>query len=172
MTTKTVTQKLLDAYSQMLERVKHSLDDLEERTAPAIYNAIESARKTAEELGELTQDEAEKVSMYLKRDLQDAGKFLNETGKELADWLAFDWQLIEERTWEAFLSVADKTKLAWFEFEKQLELGTRYATGEITSAGTLYCIHCTQALNFYKVTHIPPCPKCHSKVFIRGNPGQ
>lgn len=169
MSNKNTSEKLLTAYTHMLERVKGFLDNLDEQATPAIHKAIETARKTAVELGELTHEEAEKISLYLKRDLQDAGQFLKESGQELADWLVFDWQLIEERIWEAFLSVADQTQLAWLEFEQQLELGPRYTTGEITAMGTLYCVACSQPLHFYQIAHIPPCPKCHGTEFIRSH---
>lgn len=157
-TKETAGQKLAHAYTKMLERIKH---------AAVLEKAIESARKTAVELGELTQDEAEKVSMYLKRDLEDAGKYLAATGKELADWLAFDWRLIEERTWETFSAAADKTTLEWLALQQQLQLGPEYRTGEVTGIGTLCCVNCTEAIHFRQAAHIPPCPKCHHTAFIR-----
>lgn len=163
-----MTQHLIDGYRRMLERIQDSIHDWNENARIRSALAIDNAKKMAEELGELTREEAEKVSLYLKRDLQDASQYLQQTGKELASWLAFDWQLIEDRTWDAFVAIANKFKLDYLEFNNQLKLGTPYHTGEITSAGTLYCIECQQAMHFYKVSHIPPCPKCHGTKFIRG----
>jgi hypothetical protein len=89
--------KLVQAYHRMMERVRQTAEDAESRALPTIRHSIEKARDTAVELEELTHDEAEKVAYYVKRDVQDAGKHLSESGHELADWLRFDIDRIEAR---------------------------------------------------------------------------
>ena len=74
-------EKWQRAYDDMMVRVKTAYEEAEESTRPALENFIHKARDTAVELEELTHDEAEKVAYYLKRDLQDAGKHLAETGQ-------------------------------------------------------------------------------------------
>ena len=89
-------QRLVDAYYRMLGRMKTTLEQAEHEAGPAIGRAVERAEETATELGELTREEAERVGGYLKRDMEDAGRFLAKGGSELADWLKFDLQLVEK----------------------------------------------------------------------------
>jgi len=70
------TDKLVQAYNRMMERVRHALEEAESKALPTIRHSIEKARGTAVELEELTQEEADKVAYYLKRDVHDAGKHL------------------------------------------------------------------------------------------------
>ena len=79
------TDKLVQAYHRMMERVHQAFEEAEKSTLPTLKNSVEKARETAVELEELTQDEAEKVAYYLKRDVQDAGRHLSKTSHELAD---------------------------------------------------------------------------------------
>lgn len=157
------TDKLVQAYNQMLERAHQALEDAE----PTIQHGIDKARKTAIELGELTHDEAEKIADYLKRDVQDAGKHLAETGHELADWLKFDLDQVEDQLLSVFSQIADKTKIEWAELQHTLSEDLPYHSGEITGPGTIYCASCNETLHFHHTARIPPCPKCKSGAFRR-----
>jgi len=156
-------EKLVAAYEKMLERV----NKLSDKTTPALNNAIDHARETAVELGELSREEAEKIGVYLERDMKDAADFLVETGQEFKDWFKFDVELIEARLFDMFASVADKTSL---ELRQLAESGKRKRllhTGEITGPGTLLCTACGEELHFRKAGHVPPCPKCRATEFKR-----
>lgn len=160
------------AYKKMLERVKNSLASLEKMAAKdkpiqAVETALKDAKYVAIHLGELTLDEAELIAAYIKRDIHDLRKFLNETGNELHDWLAFDLMLAEAEIWGHMSSVADKTQLEMLTFKQKIELGPEYHTGEIIGIGTLCCVACGQLEHFHSVSHIPPCSKCHNTVFTR-----
>jgi len=152
--------KLTDAYHRMLERIR----ELDQKT---IQEALEDAKETAEELGELSRDEAENVAEFIKRDLQHAAEFLNEGGRFLKEWLQFDLMLVEDKLWELFSQAADRTRVELVEFQQWLELGPEYHSGEVIGIGTLQCKACGQLLHFHKVSHIPPCPKCHETDFLR-----
>ncbi|MGB5727774.1 MAG: zinc ribbon-containing protein [Thiogranum sp.] len=165
--TSPATDKLVHAYNQMMERVRHALEEAESKALPTIRHSIEKARGTAVELEELTQEEADKVAYYLKRDVHDAGKHLAETSHELADWLRFDIDRIEDRLLEIFSRVADRTKIEWVELQQELEKDPPYHSGEVTGPGTLYCSACNEALHFHHTARIPPCPKCRSGNFRR-----
>lgn len=168
------SSKLIQAYDRMMERVKTSLETFEqvERDAlPNLQRAIEEAAETAVELGELTREEAKLVGTYVKRDLKDAGHYLATTGDDLAKWLRFDLELIEERLWDLFSSAADKTRLELLAFQETLERAVQYRTGEITGPGTLRCEACGKLLHFHATAHIPPCPKCHKSDFSRTGDG-
>lgn len=162
-----IQEKLLQAYDVMTKRVHDALEHAEEKTIPSIEEHLKDAKEKAIELGELTMDEAEKVSSYLKRDLDDISHYLGETKEEFSEWLSFESHLVEGKIGEWLNSVADKTKVEWDKLNIQAIKSKLYHSGEVTGPGTLACIACEQTLNFKKTGHIPPCPKCHKTEFKR-----
>ena len=165
--TNPATDKLVEAYHRMMERVHQAFEETESRALPTLKNSVDKARETAVELEELTHDEAEKVAYYLKRDVQDAGHHLSETGHELADWLRFDIDRIEDRLLALFSQIADRTRVELAELEETLKEDPPYHSGEVTGPGTLYCVTCNEAVHFHHTARIPECPKCGSNNFRR-----
>lgn len=159
--------KLIAAYDNMMARVAKLLDTAEQQALPALQKNIENAKNQAIELKEITQDEAEKLAYYVRRDLHDAAEYLEQTGDELSAWLSFDLELVEDRLLEVFAKVADKTRLELAQLAEQAKRSEEYHTGEITSIGTLACKSCGTLVHFKKTGRIPPCPKCHQTVFVR-----
>ena len=157
----------LRAYDDMMVRVKTAIEEAGESTLPVIRKYISKARDTAVELEELSIDEAEKVSMYLRRDIEDAGKHLAETGHELGEWLRFDVDQVEDRLLEILSRVADHTRLEMLQFEHEIEEGPAWNTGEITGPGTLVCASCQATIRFHATGEIPSCPECNHTVFHR-----
>jgi hypothetical protein len=160
-------ERMVKAYENMLERMHDLLDRTERRTVPLLREAVTEARERAVELGELTREEAEKVSRYLERDMNDAADFLVDTGQELRDWFNFDRKLINERLLDMFASVADQTSLAFRELAERARQASLYRAEEITGPGTLVCTQCGEEMHFRHVSRIPPCPTCHGKEFSR-----
>ncbi|MFA5627025.1 MAG: zinc ribbon-containing protein [Thiohalomonadaceae bacterium] len=160
-------QYLIDAYYRMLERLKNSLDSASEKATPVIEQAISQAQEAATELGELSREEAERISQYLRRDIEDAAMFLNESGTELKDWLKFDLQMVEQHLAEIFRDSVDHTRLALTQLAQHANKLGEWRTGEITGIGTLQCKSCGESLNFHRISRIPPCPKCHNTTFRR-----
>ncbi len=159
--------KQLNAYNRMLENVKTFINDAEKEYGPKIQYGLESAKEKAGELEELTKEEVEKVGVYLKRDLMDAAEYLQETGKDLADWMNFDIELIEERFIDTFSVIANQTRLELDRLADEANAVGVWKTGEIVGIGTLVCKSCGEQLHFHKPGHIPPCPKCHGVEFKR-----
>ncbi|MGD2119882.1 MAG: zinc ribbon-containing protein [Chromatiales bacterium] len=156
-------ERLVAAYETMLERVNKVTD----RARPVLTDAIEHARETAVELGELTREEADKIATYVERDMKDAADFIVETGQDFRDWFKFDVQLIEDRLYEMFASVADQTSLELRNLAERAKRASRLHTGEVTGPGTLVCTACGGELHFKQAGHIPPCPKCQATEFKR-----
>ncbi len=165
--TNPTTDKLIQAYHHMMERVHEAFEKAENNALPSLKSSIEKARETAVELEELTHDEAEKVAYYLKRDAQDAGQHLSETGQELADWLRFDINRIEDRLLALFSQVADRTRVEMAELQEILKQDPPYHSGEVTGPGTLYCASCNEAVHFHHTARIPECHKCGSSNYRR-----
>jgi len=156
-------EKLVSAYETMLDRV----NSVSEKAGPALTHAVDNARETAIELGELSKEEADKIATYLERDMKDAADFIVETGQDFKDWFKFDVELIEARVFDMFASVADKTSIELRELAERAKRASRLHTGEITGPGTLVCRGCGAELHFKKAGHIPPCSKCRGTEFKR-----
>ena len=160
-------ERLIVAYEQMLERVNSAIEHTEKSTLPTLKRNIEEAREKAVELGELTREEADKVAVYIERDMEDVAHFLSETGDQLSDWWQFESGLIEDRLLEIFGNIADQTSLQLAKLAQQARQASTYHTGEVTGPGTLACGKCGKEIHFHKTGHIPPCPKCHHTEYQR-----
>jgi polyhydroxyalkanoate synthesis regulator phasin len=156
----------------MLEQTHETLQKNRDETVPKLRELLEKARDNMVELGELTREEAYKVSEYIQRDIEDAATYIAETGQDIQDWWRFDLQLIEQRMMDAFTKVADQTSLQlaqWAEVARQLTL---YQAGEVTGPGTLVCDRCGAETHFVKAGRIPPCADCGGLTFKRRNGGE
>jgi len=156
-----------EAYEKMFERAARNLHKAEEKSGDLLHKLIDEAKNKAVELEELSREDAEKLSAYLKRDLSDAANYLSETGRELEDWLGFEATLVESGIFDFLLKAADKTTLALLKMKEDAQQASAYRTGEITGAGTLVCDQCGENLHFRRAGKIPPCPKCHKTAFHR-----
>ena len=162
-------EKLLNAYDRMMERVQQALNETDKGAFPRLRHAIEKAEELTAELGELSEEEARKIGTYIQRDIEDAANYLaSPEADELASWLRFDVEQAEERMLEAFMSVADQTKIDLLKLETEAQLPTTYHTGEITGIGTLECTQCSKHYHFTQTGHIPPC-SCNNTTFSRVN---
>ncbi|HDZ16606.1 MAG TPA: hypothetical protein ENI26_02585 [Methylophaga aminisulfidivorans] len=167
MSEKDFETKLNEAYDKMMERVQQLFDDAEQQALPTLQRNLDKAKKQAVELKELTHDEAEKIALYIERDLHDAADYIESSGKTVSEWLAFDFEQVENRLLELFASVADKTRLELQQITQMAKTAQQYHTGEVAGIGTLVCDACGCELNFTKTSRIPPCPKCHKTTFSR-----
>ena len=163
---KSALDHMVAAYEKMLERV-HGMVNQAESSVPALKHNLEQAREKAVELGELTREEAEKVSTYIERDIHDAAAYISDTGQQLRDWWKFDLKQMEERMMELFAGVADQTSIQLREMAETLRRAEIYRTGEVTGPGTLVCTECGKEIHFKKPGHIPPCTGCKGTEFRR-----
>lgn len=157
-------ERKVHAYNRMMERVKATFGGSRD---PSLNDALDDAKKKAVAEDELSQDEAEQIGGFLKRDLEDAGHFLSDNTNELADWLHFDLELIEDKLAELLSSVADPTRVDLAMLAEHAQHADDYKTGEVTGLGTLECTACGKQMVFRKAGHIPPCPSCHQTSFKR-----
>ncbi|MDM8545398.1 zinc ribbon-containing protein [Candidatus Venteria ishoeyi] len=158
--------QLEQSYNTLMQRVKESLNQTREGVGN-LRQYIDTAVNKAIELEEINDMEARKLGNYLHRDVQDAAKFLVETGKELKDWMRFDLSLIEGRILDSFSGMVDYTRIELDKIAEQAQADTHIHTGEIASPGTIACNACGKEMTFHKPGRIPPCPACHKTEFSR-----
>jgi hypothetical protein len=158
--------RLVDAYERMLGHMQEGVEQFGREALPGLRERLAMAREKMVELGELSREEAERLSRYLERDMQDAARYLVETGEEFRNWLRTDISLIENRLLDSLAEVADQTSLQLKQWAEQARR-TPYRTGEVTGPGVLICNACGEQVHFHKVGRIPPCPKCHATEYSR-----
>lgn len=167
MDTRDKDDKLAHAYHKMVSRVRSLVGEEENKAEPEVSKGIEVAKQKAVEADELSQEEADRLGDYLRRDLEDAARYLSDTGKALGDWLMLDLELIEEQLLDAFSQVADKTRFELALWAEQARHAQDYQAGEIIGIGTFACLNCGERLHFHQASPLPPCPKCHHTLFQR-----
>ena len=145
-------EKIIARTEELLGSGRKNLDEALKRAGDDISSA-----------GNFTREQAEKVSRFIKRDIQhtvaNAGKG-KDTMKEAVDpkRLAVGAQSFFSK----ILSHTAETLSSWAEkSERQLE----FKTGEITSPGALTCKGCGEVIHIKKTAKIPPCPKCHQTLY-------
>ena len=160
----------VEGYRRMLERIQQYVESLSEKEQQALFrlqHSLDHVIDEAVELDEMTREEATLLATYVKRDLQDAGQHLAETGQELSAWLRFDAELLEQRLLEWFGRAADNTKLELLQWEDTLDRATHYYRGEVTGPGSLHCAQCGHAMQFHEPALIPACPNCGAERYTR-----
>jgi site-specific recombinase XerD len=156
--------KLVTAYSELMTHLHETMED----TLHSFAEALEISKEKTSKDSSLTSAELDKVSGYVKRDIEHAAHGLSdqEDKNSLSEWFKFDIELIENFTLDAFLSLADKTRLELAKLE-QLAVAHTYHCGDITVPGTFICDDCGKEIAFKTPSEIPECPQCHGKTFIR-----
>jgi len=133
----------------------------------SLSKAMSMARDEITHISDVTQDEAEEISNFIKRDINDAAEYMMETSSEFSDWLMLDIEVIERKLIDLFLSVADKTRLELEQFGVQNRELSLYYSGEITGPGTLQCNSCGHRVAFTTTSQIGKCPECGHTTFRR-----
>jgi len=159
--------KLGSAYEKMYEHVAENLHTAKDKTGDLIHKLIDEAKDKAKTIEQVTEEDAEKLTKWLKRDLDEVINYLSETEHALKDWLGFETSLMKNAMIHALLETADKTTLELLRMKENAHEPYKYHTGEISGPGTLVCDECGEKLHFHQVGHIPPCPKCHKTNFHR-----
>lgn len=161
-----IKNRLVHAYDQTMEHL-HALIEGAEKGSENLHHLLEKARDKVVEKDDITREEAEKASEYLKRDLHNASEYLQNSSHNMADWFHMDIELIEWNLIDLFLQVADKTKLELLLLEENVKHINEYRAGEVTGPGSLVCTQCGKALHFLNTGHVPTCSQCQSTQFRR-----
>ena len=156
--------KLIEAFNDIIKHLYETMDD----TLHSVTDALEISKEKTAKNSELTKEEINKVSGYIKRDLETAAHGLpaKKDSDSLSEWFKFDIELIENFALDAFLSVADKTRIELARIGEMAKTHS-YQSGEITIPGTFVCEKCGKEIAFKSASEIPVCPVCKGTTFIR-----
>lgn len=159
--------RLLHGYEQMLHRLRTMMDQPDHLTRPRLHDALQTAKQQSVEHGELTEQEAERIGEYLRRDLEQAAQYTAAGDQDLAGWLHMDLQLIEDWLLDQFAKATDLTKVEFLNFQHGIMPPEIHTTGEVAGPGVLFCSNCGHMLQFDHVDIIPACPNCSGTEFVR-----
>jgi energy-converting hydrogenase A subunit M len=156
--------KFVSAYKDLMEHLYLTMDD----TLHSLADALEIAKEKLNKVGELTKEEIDTISDALKRDIESAAHGLpdHKDTSSLSEWFKFDINLIENFALDAFLSLADKTRIQLAKLGEEAKHHA-YKSGDVTLPGTFKCDKCGKEIAFKATSQIPECPSCHGKTFIR-----
>lgn len=158
--------KLAQQYDKLASKFNELYLAGKERGREAMSVALEKAHEQMAALGEFSEEHGAELKKYMARDLDQTiadAQHLGEEAKEhlnpgrLGAGALASLAAVLELTGNALRSLSEKTR------EK-----LTYKTGEVTSAGTLTCQACGEAMHFKETGHIPPCPKCSGTLFNKG----
>jgi len=159
-----IKNKFVAAYTDIMKHLHETMED----TLLSFAEALEISKEKASKASDLSKDELDKVSEFVKRDIEHAAHGLTEErdSDSLAEWFKFDIELIENFTLDAFLSLADKTRVELAKIG-QIAAKHTYHSGDITGPGTFICDDCGKEIAFKTPSEIPNCPECHNNTFVR-----
>ncbi|MBK8816192.1 MAG: zinc ribbon-containing protein [Methylococcaceae bacterium] len=156
--------KLTSAYTELMEHLYIAMDN----TLHTMADALEIAKEKIGKAGDLTLEEIDIISDALKRDIESAAHGLpdQKDKNSLSEWFKFDIELIENFALDAFLSIADKTRIELAKLGEQAKHHV-YQSGAVTLPGTFRCEKCGKEIAFKETSQIPQCPVCHGHLFQR-----
>jgi hypothetical protein len=155
------------AYETMYEHVVADIHKVKDQGGPKLHDLIDEAKDKAVKIEHVAEDDAEKISTWLKRDLEEVIHYIVETEYAAKEWLGFETALIKSEIIRLLLETADKTTVQLQRMKDNARKPSTYHTGEITGPGTLICDECGEKLHFHNAGHIPPCPKCQKTRYHR-----
>jgi BMFP domain-containing protein YqiC len=159
-----IQDNFIHAYNKFMQHLHETMGD----TDYSMAEAIEIAKNKTSDTSDLTAEEMEQVTQYVKRDLDHAAGNIDENAEDsFGQWLKFDIDLIEDFAFEAFMDLADKTRVELAMLEQKAKHYHPYHSGEITGPGTFVCEECGKEIAFKTTSQIPECPNCKAKTFVR-----
>jgi predicted RNA-binding Zn-ribbon protein involved in translation (DUF1610 family) len=156
-----------EAYNRILDRLRERLDRAGEYSWDYLQQQIEEAAEIELAAEEMTRDEMDLLKAYIRRDLDQLGYYIHETGSGLAAWLNFDLDILEQKMLQRLLDLADRTRVDYELLREQLgHSENEYLAGEITAPGTLECLACGETQRLTRTSAIQPC-RCGAVLFRR-----
>jgi Zinc-ribbon containing domain len=105
--------RLVDGYNRMMASIRTTFSDTRIKEMSLSWS-LQIAAEDVISSSDITPNEAFEIGELIKRDINDAAEVLMENSVEFSDWLMLDIDVIERKTVELFLHVAELTR---FELE-------------------------------------------------------
>jgi isocitrate dehydrogenase len=152
-----------EKYDELADKFKEEFEAGAEKTSEFAKKSMEKAREQLTVAGKFTEEQGHKLKEFLENDFARMSQEMKKGAKE---------KLNPSRLGAGALSsmakLLHKTGVALSGFADKADDALACKSGEITSAGKLICNNCKNEMNFKKTGRIPPCPKCHKTEFTKG----
>ena len=168
---KTTTQaetSLASAYDRIVRRLSKSSFETADSSSAILKKMVDDAIELEQAAEEMTSDELYLLAEYVYRDMHLLAQYIHNTGEELAAWLNFDLNILEQSAKQQFLHLADQTVIDNLVLQEKLECSSeQYIKGEISTVGTLRCLNCLEEKQLRKTTQVLACSGCQGEYFER-----
>ena len=77
--------RLVQTYNQMMTSIRETFENTD-TSDTSLQIALEEAKDRAVHLGAVSLEEAQEISDYIKRDINDAAEYMMEASAEFSDW--------------------------------------------------------------------------------------
>jgi hypothetical protein len=152
-------------YQQLLDELKTQMEKAEQFSEKEVGEWIEKGAAYLQAAGDLSKDELELLSTYLKRDFATAAEQMKQLPEALTEGPAY--VSLKESVWRWLLELTDRTQLEWSEVAEDLKHQGVYSAGEWVSLGILSCHQCGQSREFSHPEQIDACAYCGCETFTR-----
>lgn len=153
-------------YDRLAERFRIAFHEGVDKGRQSVDVAAEKARQQLTAAGALTALQGERLKAFLIRDFDRTAAELRVAGKSAAEIL--HPARVGAGALSSLATVLDSVGDKLQDFAQRADDALTYRTGEVTSAGTLTCLHCKATLHFKRTGTVPPCPSCAGTQFHKG----
>ena len=158
-----VSDEGAEQFDALADKFKEEFESGADKTSEFAQSALEKARQALTDAGRFTEEQGQKLKVFMENDFARVAKGMKEDAKEklnparLGTGALASISSLLHAAGSALAGAAEKT-------EESLVC----RSGDITSAGSLTCKNCGHELKFKKTGRIPPCPDCQNSEFTKG----
>ncbi|RCU48821.1 MULTISPECIES: zinc ribbon-containing protein [Corallincola] len=152
-------------YQKLVDELKAQMEKAEKFSEEEVHEWVEKATAYLQAAGELSKDELQLMSTYLKRDFATAAERMKHLPDSWGEGPALE--SFKQSAWRWMLELTDRTQLEWSEVADDLKHQGVYKVGEWISLGILICHDCGKAQEFSHPEQIDACPHCGGEAFNR-----
>ncbi len=147
----------------LYEKIVSQTEELMSSGRKTLDEALKRAGDELSSAGNFTREQSEKISTFIKRDIQHIVDTTNKGKTNMKD--AVNPQRLGVGAKSIFSRILSSTADTLNDWAKKSEQNLEFKTGEITSPGSLTCKNCSEVIQMKKTGRIPPCPKCHHTLY-------
>jgi hypothetical protein len=149
-------------YPQWVASFQHWLTDSSTHEVRNLVDFFDRSSQWWAAATELTSDEFQQKSTYLKRDLLMFYKHY-QIDMQQSDFI----QAVKESAWKELAEMTDKSQIEWQELKQDFRHQGNYEAGEWIGMGIIVCKSCQYKVEFVHPEELPVCPQCGGSTFLR-----
>ncbi len=163
---KQAREQAASQYDRYVTRFHELLEASQAKGREALDASMATARENLVAMGEISAEQGKVFSEYLKRDLAQTSKDMEQLGEEARE--RFHPARLGAGALAASAAAFRLMGQGLLSLSEKADDALVFNAGEITSAGTLTCLKCDARTLLKKTTQIEPCHACGGKIFKKG----